>query len=237
MGRSLYDLLEVSEIASNEVIHAAYSRLAEKLKSKIASENATDTEIQLRALTDAYRMLSHPQSRQRYDASLAMKNVVYEEESPFWTKTKLALLGGIAALAIGAYAKHSENIEREQTERARIVAEQAEKERQAKLDEEKDRLAREQDLQQRQDAVRQQAQLERDRHYGDYNAARSQQQQVYDQRRVEREDRAEQQRAEYDRRRQEQEALRQVENEKRKLRALEYENHTNRPAVIVVPRK
>lgn len=237
MGRSLYDLLEVSEIASNEVIHAAYSRLSEKLKTKIANENAPDTEVQLRALTDAYRMLSNPQSRQRYDASLAMKNVVYEEDTPFWTKTKVAIFSVITILAVGAYAKHNQTIEREQTERARIAAEQAEKERQVKLEEEKDRLAREQELQHRQDEARQQAQLERDRHYGDFNSAKSQQQQVYDLRRVEREDRAEQQRAEYERRRQEQEALRQVEAEKRKLRSLEYENHTNRPAVIVVPKK
>lgn len=237
MGRSLYDLLEVSEVASNEVMHAAYSRLSEKLKSKIALENSTDSEIQLRALTDAYRTLSNPQSRQRYDNSLAMKNVVYEEDAPFWTKIKQVIFGVIALLAVGAYAKHSQNIEREQTERARIAAEQAEQDRQAKLEEEKERLAREQELQQRQDVAQQQAQLERDRRYADSISTRSQSQQFYDQRRIEREDRAEQQRAENERRRQEQAAQRQAEAEKRRLRELEYENRTNRPSIVVVPKK
>lgn len=240
MGRSLYDLLEVSEIASEEVIHAAYSRLAEKLKAKIANENTSDAEIQLRAIHDAYRMLSNPQSRKRYDDSLAMKNVVYEEEAPFWTKAKVALVGVLVVLAVGAYAKHSRDVERAQTERARIAAEQVENDRQAKLEEEKTRLEREQELQSRQDAAQQQAQLERDRRYSDAVSSRvnqAQQSQAYAQQRAEREQRAEQQRAEYDQRRREQDALRQLETDKRKLRQLEYENHTNRPAITVVPRK
>ncbi len=237
MGRSLYDLLEVSEIASDEVIHAAYSRLSEKLKTKIAKEDAPDAEVQLKAIHDAYRMLSNPQSRKRYDDSLAMKNVVYEEEAPFWTKTKVALLGVLVVLAIGAYAKHSRDIEREQTERARIAADQAEKDRQVKLEEEKIRLEREQEMQSRQDAAQQQVQIERDRRYADAISSRVNQGQSYTLQRTEREQRAEQQRADYEQRRQEQEARRQVEAEKRKLQQLEYENHTNRPAITVVPRR
>lgn len=237
MGRTLYEMLEVSENASQEVIHAAYSRLSEKLKSKIASENAPDAEMLLTAISDAYRTLSNPQSRQRYDASLAMKNVVYEEDAPFWTKTKVALMSVIAVIAFGVYAKHSRDIEREQTERARIVAEQAEKERQAKLEEEKDRLEREKEMQSRRDAAQQQSQFERDRRYADSVSSRLTQQQSYDQQRAEREQRSLQQRADYDRQRQEQDARRQVEADKRKLRELEYENRTNRPSIVVVPRK
>jgi len=237
MGRTLYEILEVSESASQEVIHAAYSRLSEKLKSKIAREDAPDAEILLRAVSDAYRTLSSPLSRQRYDASLAMKNVVYEEDEPFWTKTKLALISVIAVIAFGVYAKHSRDIEREQTERARIVAEQAEKERLARLEEENVRLEREREMQSRRDAAQQQSQFERDRRYADSVSSRLTQQQAYEQQRAEREQRAELQRAEYDRQRQEQEARRQAEIEKRKLRELEYENRTNRPAIVVVPRK
>ncbi len=237
MGRSLYDLLEVSEIASQEVIHAAYARLSDSLKSKIANSDAPDAEIQLRAIHDAYRMLSNTQSRQRYDESLAMKNVVYEDDGPFWTKTKTVLTAIIFLAVLGVHAKHSRDVEKEQTERLRIAAVQAEKENQAKLEEEKNKLERELEAQQRRDAMQQQAQFESDRRYGDSITSRSIQQQAYEQQRADREQRSEQQRAESDRRRQDQDAMRQAEADKRKLRNLEIENHTNRPAVIVVPRK
>lgn len=237
MGRTLYEILEVSEGASQEVIHAAYSRLSEKLKSKIVNEHAPDAEILLTAISDAYRSLSNPQLRQRYDASLSMKNFAYEEHTPFWTWTKIAIMSVITVLAFSAYAKHSRDIEREQTERARIVAEQAEKERQAKLDDEKDRLEREKDMQNRRDAAQRQSQLESDRRYADAISARTQQQQAFEQQRVERDQRSMQQRADYDRQRQEQEARRQADTDKRKLRELEYENRTSRPSIVLVPRK
>lgn len=237
MGRTLYEILEVSESASQEVIHAAYSRLAEKLKSKIAREDAPDAEVLLKATSDAYRTLSNPQARQRYDAALATKNVVYEEYVPFWTKTKIALASVMMVIVFGVYAKHSRDIEREQTERARIAAEQATKEKQAKLDEEKDRLEREKDMQSRRDAALQQSQFERDRRYADSVSSSRTQTQAYDQQRAEREQRSAQQRGDSDRQRQDQDARRQAEADKRKLRELEYENRTNRPAIVVVPRK
>ena len=237
MGRSLYDLLEVSETASQEAIHAAYARLSDSLKSKITKSDAPDAEIQLKATYDAYRVLSNLQSRQRYDESLAMKNVVYEDDVPFWTKTKAALAAIIVLAALGVYTKHSREVEKEKAEGLRIAAVQAEKEKQAKLEEEKNKLEREQEAQQRRDALQQQAQFESDRRYGDSITSRSIQQQAYEQQRSEREQRSEQQRAESDRRRQEQDARRQAEADQRKLRNLEYENRTNRPAVIVVPRK
>ena len=237
MGRSLYDLLEVSEIASQEVIHVAYARLSDSLKSKITNSDAPDAEIQLKAIHDAYRMLSNPQSRQRYDESLAMKNVVYEDDVPFWTKTKMVFAAIVVLAALGVYTKHSRDVEKEKAEGLRIAAVQAEKENQAKLEEAKNKLEREQEAQRRRDALQQQAQFESDRRYGDSITSRSIQQQAYEQQRSEREQRSEQQRAESDRRRQEQDAMRQAEADKRKLRNLEYENNTNRPAVIVVPRR
>lgn len=237
MSRTLYDILEVSENASQEVIHAAYSRLSEKLKSSIANQNSPDAEVLLRAISDAFKTLSNPQSRDRYDASLAAKAMVYEEDEPFWTKTKVALMSVIVLVVFGAYAKHSRDVEREQTERARIVAEQAEKDRQAKLEAEKDQLEREKQRQERNDAAQLQSQFERDRRYADSITSRNTQQQTYEQQRAEREQRSAQRTADYDRQRQEQEARRQAEAEKRRLRELEYENRTNRPSVVAVPRK
>lgn len=237
MGRTLYEILEVSENASQEVIHAAYSRLSEKLKSKIANAHAPDAEMLLTAISDAYRTLSNPQSRHRYDSTLAMKTVVYEEDAPFWTKTKIAFTAATMLLAFGVYAKHSRDIEREQTERARIAAEQVENARVAKLEEEKDRQEREKDMQNRRDAALQQSQFEQDRRYADSVSSSMTQRHAYDQQRAEREQRSTQQRADYDRQRQEQEARRQADSDKRKLRELEYENRTNRPSIVVVPRK
>lgn len=236
MGRSLYDLLEVSENASQDVIHAAYSRLSDKLKSQIATDNTSNAEIQLRAIADAYRTLSKPESRQRYDHSLAMKNVEYEEDQPFWTRTKLIIAALILLVAGVAYSQHVRQVEREKTERARIAAEQAEKELAAKIQEEADRLESERARQEQLEAAQQKAQIERDRRYAEQVSARVNQQQVYEQQRLDREQRAEQQRMEYERRRKEQEALRQAEAEKRKLRELEYQNRSNRPSVVVVPR-
>lgn len=236
MARSLYELLEVSETASNEVIHAAYVRLSDKLKSNL---DMPDAEIRLKAIHDAYKTLTDPQSRKRYDASLASKYVEYEEVQPFWTLPKVLLLLAIVLIAGTGYLKHSRDVEREKTERARIEAERAENERlaqEAALEAQATRLAREDEMRQKADAARLQAQLDRERQSVEYSAASAARQDVYERQRIEREQRNEQQRADAEQRRREQEARYQADLEKRKLRELEYQNRTNRPAVISVPR-
>lgn len=232
MGRTLYDLLEVSERASPEVIHAAYARLSEKLKSGISlGNNPPDIQTQLRGISDAYHTLSSAQSRQRYDASLAIKNVILEEEMPFFTRTKIAVLCLIAVFGLGVYFKHSRDVALEQAELTRVATEQAENERQAKLIQEKE-------SRDRADTARRQAQLENDRRNRDYVSARTTPlyiQQSSDQQ-VDREQRYAQQRADADRQRREQEAIRRAEADKRRLQELEYQNRTNRPSIVIVPR-
>lgn len=222
----------MSQNASNDVIQAAYSRLAEKLEASSARPCASDAGIRLNALKDAFRTLSNEQTRRRYDASLALKDFTHEENIPFWTKTKLVLFGISALFAVAVYARHEHDVEREKAEQSRIAAEQAQKESLA----ESERLQQERELQDRKDSALQKSQFERDRSYAEYISTRTAQQQQYEQQRAERDQRAEQQRAENDRRRQEIEAQCQVEADKRKLKELEYQNKTNRPAIIVVPR-
>ena len=68
--RTLYDILQVSENASDEVIKAAYLSLIKKYHpdSNLAfRKEATEMTV---LLNDAYSVLSNPQKRKEYDASL-----------------------------------------------------------------------------------------------------------------------------------------------------------------------
>lgn len=76
--KTLYEILEVSETASNEVIEKAYKVLAKKYHPDLQTpENKTTAENKMKEINEAYETLSNEQKRKEYDAELAYKR---EEE-------------------------------------------------------------------------------------------------------------------------------------------------------------
>ena len=117
MKKNLYDLLELSQSASQEAINAAYLRLSSKI-----SGTDPDSENRKNLLDDAFSTLSQPALRRRYDASL---NTAYVSESnsggiSFFKLLIVALL--IAACGLG-YAKYARDQEYARLERERVAAE------------------------------------------------------------------------------------------------------------------
>ena len=72
--RSLYDLLEVSRYASNEVIEKAYKILAKKYHPDLqTAENKAIAEEKMKKINLAYETLSNPEKRKKYDSELDKK--------------------------------------------------------------------------------------------------------------------------------------------------------------------
>jgi len=86
MGRSLYDILDVSNNASPESIRAAYERLSAKFAE---SSGIPDAKLQGTAVTEAFLTLGNPDKRSEYDKTLAARAqpIIYSVEAvePFWT--------------------------------------------------------------------------------------------------------------------------------------------------------
>lgn len=78
MHETYYDLLEIAETASQEVIRSAYRRLAQeyhpdKLPEEIRNRRLGRDAVEMMCLlNDAYRVLSNPQERAAYDRQLRL---------------------------------------------------------------------------------------------------------------------------------------------------------------------
>lgn len=135
MGRSLYDILEVSLSASPESIRAAYDRLSAKFP--VSTENP-DAKLQATAITEAFLTLSNPAKRAQYDTTLADRRrpVIYSVEAvePFWTLPKFLVLLAVIVAFGGAYYKYNKEQVRLQAERTIAIAKAREAEEKAKAE-------------------------------------------------------------------------------------------------------
>jgi curved DNA-binding protein CbpA len=135
MGKTLYDILEVSKNASPESIRAAYERLSEKFSDSSA---IPDAKLQATAVTEAFLTLSAPAKRAVYDQTLTARAqpVTYKLEAvePFWTLPKFLLLLALVAASGGAYYKHNREQARLETERVIAIAKAKEAEAKAKME-------------------------------------------------------------------------------------------------------
>lgn len=72
--KTLYEILEVSESASNEVIEKAYKVLAKKYHPDLQTpENKAQAEKKMKEINEAYDILSNDQKRKEYDEELSRK--------------------------------------------------------------------------------------------------------------------------------------------------------------------
>ncbi|MFT3734022.1 MAG: hypothetical protein QM776_03190 [Rhodocyclaceae bacterium] len=143
--KTLYDLLEVSQSASNEAIHAAWERLEIKIAAGMTPPDGLTVATYHALLKDAFLTLSNEQRRADYDrrlkggsstGSAAISYVDNEPGMSFKTKAVAALI--LVILAVMGYRWYL-NIEQE---RLRIRAEQVRIEQQ-RLEQEQARQARE----------------------------------------------------------------------------------------------
>lgn len=172
MSKTLYDVLELSRLASAEAIDAAHKRLSAKYALDLP-ENATNTEAQnsIKAVAEAHRVLSDPEKKTRYDIYLASKDELPAEPEPvtFWTPAKLAAIAMLFIVAsLGYYNFHLSALERTR----QIAAIEREKQEAAteaermRVEEEEIQKARQdQDIQFHQDRI-QKAQTEQARREG-----------------------------------------------------------------------
>lgn len=76
---TLYEILEVSETASSEIIEKAYKVLAKKYHPDLQPESKkAEAEKKMKQINEAYDILGNVQKREEYDAELARKR---EEKS------------------------------------------------------------------------------------------------------------------------------------------------------------
>lgn len=217
--KTLYQVLEVAQNASQETIDAAYRSISARLRERLARD-ADGAAIARTAVEEAYRTLSNDNLRKRYDTRLAFGGadatpVVETDERP-WVARNMAWLLIAAAVSAGAYGYHHHV----QKERAEAAAQLREKEELlARQQEERDevtRRAREaEELRKRRiDDARYQVWVDQTRREAAANSRKLTQDTAREQR-IE----------EMSKQREEAEARRRLEQEKQRLRQLEQQNH------------
>ena len=65
--KSYYEILEVSETASQEVIERVYKVLAKKYHPDMNLDNPKEAEEKFKEVSTAYETLSNPDKRKKYD--------------------------------------------------------------------------------------------------------------------------------------------------------------------------
>jgi curved DNA-binding protein CbpA len=78
--KTLYDLLQVSHNATGDVIQAAYEKILGRIELERTTFSSEDSENQLKAVREAYRVLSNAQQRALYDQSIVENE--YQEAIP-----------------------------------------------------------------------------------------------------------------------------------------------------------
>lgn len=81
MKKTLYDVLEVSEKASKEVIEKAYKVLAKKYHPDLQTEeNKSEAESRMKEINEAYNILSDDNARKEYDVELKNAREIERQE-------------------------------------------------------------------------------------------------------------------------------------------------------------
>jgi DnaJ-domain-containing protein 1 len=95
MQASYYDILGVSPQAEDIVIRAAYRALAQRYHPDKSSEPKEEAANRMRAIQEAYQVLSDPVSRIAYDASLLNR----ENTQPYFLSTQPHSIANLEANA------------------------------------------------------------------------------------------------------------------------------------------
>lgn len=107
--RTLYEILEVSENASPEIIEKAYKTLAKKYHPDLQEEaNKSKAEAMMKKINEAYDVLGNEEKRKRYNAELEAKREQEEIERQS-TQGFQGYNNGNMQYQNGNYANYSNN--------------------------------------------------------------------------------------------------------------------------------
>ena len=71
MEKNYYDILEISRVASQEIVEKAYKTLAKKYHPDLQEEsNKKNAEEKMKESNEAYDVISNPEKRKEYDIKL-----------------------------------------------------------------------------------------------------------------------------------------------------------------------
>lgn len=109
--KNYYEILEVNENASKEVIDKAYKVLAKKYHPDLQEEkNKKAAEEKIKSLNEAYEILSNPKKKQAYDAKIARLKQEEENRKQVDIKTMLIILVMYMQDNIQIYKEKQKNI-------------------------------------------------------------------------------------------------------------------------------
>ena len=81
--KDYYELLEVSQNASDEVIARAYKVLAKKYHPDMNPDNKEEAESKFKEITEAYEILSDPEKKKSYDNDLNYEKAKQKETTSY----------------------------------------------------------------------------------------------------------------------------------------------------------
>lgn len=101
--KTLYDRLGVTPQASQKAIQQSFFRLVKKLDPyNPDNQSNADARLQYFAVQDAYRVLSDPEARRKYDRSLQMQSPTKRVQSARTMRTLYKTLIVLFGVATGA---------------------------------------------------------------------------------------------------------------------------------------
>jgi len=144
--RSYYDILEVSNTASAEIIQAAYERLVTRFDpTQPANAGNAAARVQYDAIRQAFVTLGNADKRAQYDRKLALRNSAparpADVAETFWTLPKMMVAGVIVLGIAGFYFKHQKEQARLEAEKVIALAKAKEAQEKARAEAEAERLA------------------------------------------------------------------------------------------------
>jgi len=241
MKKNLYDILEVSQTASQEAIRAAYDRLSAKFDPDLP-EHVGKSEIRVKynLIKDAFFTLGNVNNRRQYDFSLRPTIEISHapEAVHSWTSGKLIPLFLIVLIG-GGYIWHHKNQQakiKAILEYEQLVLKEKQIEAETKLETERIRAAQVKEREDERQASRQRAELEANRLYGDRvtreRELAGQREQLEARRRQEQQENKERQIA-AERRASDYRAKQEAAEIERKVRLLEYEQRRKGGVTVI----
>lgn len=192
--QTLYDVLGLSRLATQQQIDLAYNQNIESLTNESNSASIEQNAIQAKAIKEAYSILSSPPRRQNYDTSLrAKEQVSYQivEQPPTpWGKIIIAFSVVAACLLFYNHQQNKAEKERKALEVQQAQAKAMQAEQEALV--EQTRIEQQKLYTQRQAEARRNYEMERARYEGNVLSERNRN---FDERTARDQERAKQQEA------------------------------------------
>lgn len=89
MNKNYYDILQINQNASPEIIEKAYKTLAKKYHPDLQEEsNKKEAEEILKEINEAYEILSNPEKKASYDQDLKNETISKEDYDKIYVQNK-----------------------------------------------------------------------------------------------------------------------------------------------------